>query len=102
MVSRLEQATHSGGCGFCTDFGTQVAAGHGEIFALVAGVGVHHQHVGGLGDGLQPHGVALVGIDAEAAELRRAEAPCPVPHSTRPLETRSSVAMRSATRAGWL
>ncbi len=26
----------------------------------------------------------------------------PVPNSTRPLETRSSVAMRSATRAGWL
>ena len=26
----------------------------------------------------------------------------PVPNSTRPFETRSSVAMRSATRAGWL
>ena len=26
----------------------------------------------------------------------------PVPNSTRPSETRSSVAMRSATRAGWL
>jgi hypothetical protein len=27
MVSRLEQATHSGGCGFCTDFGTRLRQG---------------------------------------------------------------------------
>jgi hypothetical protein len=32
----------------------QVAAGHGEVLALVAGVGVHHQHVGCLGGRLQP------------------------------------------------
>ena len=27
MVSRLEQATHSGGCGFCTGFGTTLRQG---------------------------------------------------------------------------
>ena len=30
------------------------------------------------------------------------DADSPVPQSTRPFETRSRVAMRSATRAGWL
>jgi len=34
--------------------------------------------------------------------ISTAVADSPVPHSTRPLDTRSSVAMRSATRAGWL
>ena len=80
-----------------------VAARHLEELALEAGVGVHRHHVGAL-------------LDAPPATSRRfstgstplkppsssREALSPVPNSTRPLETRSSVAMRSATRAGWL
>jgi hypothetical protein len=27
MVSRLEQATHTGGCGFCSGFGTMLRHG---------------------------------------------------------------------------
>ena len=40
-------------------------------------------------------------VDAEAASSARDD-DSPVPNSTRPFETRSSVARRSATRAGWL
>ncbi len=76
MVSRLEQATHSGGCGFCTGFGTHVAAGHLEKFALEAGIGVHHHHVGALLDGFAPHPPLLDRIEAdiEAAELHQRSA----------------------------
>ena len=37
IVSRREQATHSGGCGFCTGFGHDVARRHGDELAVDAG-----------------------------------------------------------------
>ena len=99
IVSRFEQATQIGGCGFCTGLGTTLRSGNREVLALEAGVGVHHHHVGDLLDGLQPHGPSVGRVDSEPRQLgprgRLAR-----PKSTRPLETRSSVAIRSATRAG--
>ena len=101
MVSRLEHATHIGGCGFCTGFGTRLRQGMSKYCALEAGIGTHRQHVGGLLGRLAPHRASSPpAVDAEAVHLQRAWPTSPVPHSTRPFETRSSVAMRSATRAG--
>ena len=37
MVSRLEQATHSGGCGFCTGFGTTLRHGMSKNSPLKPG-----------------------------------------------------------------
>jgi hypothetical protein len=48
----------------------QIAAGHREIPALVAGIRVHHQHIGDLFQGFLPHGAALRRIDPEAFQLR--------------------------------
>ena len=59
IVSRLEQATHSGGCGRCTGFGTTLRQGIEKILALEARIGVHGHHVGALLDRLAP-GVALL------------------------------------------
>src|SRR5262245_13143880 len=63
IVSRRLHATHTGGCGFWTGFGT----------TLRAGVAVE----GRLGETTErdpepflPHGALLAGIDAESSELR--------------------------------
>ncbi len=37
MVSRLEQATHIGGCGFCTGFGTTLRQGIAKYLPLKPG-----------------------------------------------------------------
>ena len=78
-----------------------VAAGHFEKLALEAGIGVHHHHVGALLDGLvhiRRFSTASKPTLKPPSSIK--DALSPVPNSTRPLETRSSVAMRSATRAG--
>ena len=69
IVSRFEQATHSGGWGFCTGLGTTFAARHGEVLALVARVGVHGHHVAALLHGLLPGRPLVIDGDPEAAEL---------------------------------
>ncbi len=50
--------------------GQHVAARQLEGAALVAGVGLHHHHVGDLLGGLERHGPLLLGGDVEAAELQ--------------------------------
>ena len=50
--------------------GQHVAAGHREILALEARVGLQHHHVGDLLGGLERHGALLLGRDVEAAELQ--------------------------------
>ncbi len=51
--------------------GHDVAAGHGEIFALVTGIGIHRQHVGALLDRLAPLVALLVHRHAIAAEFEQ-------------------------------
>ena len=54
-------------------FRHHVAAGHVEEFALETGIGVHHQHVGALLDGLKPHPPLLGGVKTyvEASEFHQ-------------------------------
>ena len=70
---------------FLYRFGYEIAAGHGEVLAEVTRIRVHHQHVGGFGGGLQPHGMPLLRVDAEAAHLggRRALARTPLDTAAR-------------------
>ena len=70
IVSRLVQAIHIGGCGFCTGFGTTLRQGKEKVLALEAGVGLHHHHVGDLLGRLERHGALFLGRDVEAAELQ--------------------------------
>ena len=48
MVSRLEQATHTGGCGFCNGFGTTLRQGMEKYLPSKPGIGRHHHHVEAL------------------------------------------------------
>ena len=57
--------------GFLHRFGYHVAAGGREESSVVAGVGGHGCHVGGLFRRLEPHVLLQVGIDAKAAGLDR-------------------------------
>jgi hypothetical protein len=50
--------------------GNDIPRRHGEVLPLEAGIGIHHHHVGDLLHRLPPHGAPLVGLDAEALELR--------------------------------
>ena len=52
----------------------QVAAGHGEVLALEAGIGVHHQHVGGLLGRLPPHRAGARRDRCRSRPSRRADA----------------------------
>src|SRR5215472_13347583 len=81
--------------------GEHVARGHGEVFADEARVGVHHHHIGDLFDSLPPHRTTLSRVYTNPSSSAR-DADSPVPQSTRPPETKSRVATRSATRAGGL
>ena len=101
MVSRLEQATQIGGCGFCSGLGTTLRTGmeknlplkpgYGLIAIMLAVCSTASAHIAFFWSGSMPK---------PSSSTREADSP--VPQSTRPSEIRSSVAMRSATRAGWL
>ena len=90
-----------GGCGFCTGFGTTLRGGIRKNLPVVTRVGRPREHERDLCHRLLPHGALLRGVDAEALELhaRRGLAGAELDAAA---ETRSSIAMRSATRAGWL
>ena len=101
IVSRRLQATQSGGCGFCTGFGTTLRGGicTNRPSTPPNGVSVMQR-------------IATSRPSSQASRLLAGSMPkppssaseqdSPEPNSTRPLETRSSVATRSAVRAGWL
>ena len=76
MVSRLEQRHPQRRVRLLQRFRHHVAAGHFEEFALETGIGVHHQHVGALLDGLKPHPPLLGGVetDVEASEFHQRRA----------------------------
>ena len=101
MVSRRVQATHTGGCGFWKGLGTTLRGGmvtNGPAWP-VNGVSVMQRratrvplsHISRLAAGSMPKPPSSASDDDS-----------PVPKSTRPRDNRSKVAMRSATRAGWL
>jgi hypothetical protein len=69
MDSRLEQAIHSGGCGFCKRLGHHVARRHFHELALVTGEGIFHQHADGHAHAFQLHVLFLGLRDVESAQL---------------------------------
>ena len=95
------QATHTGGCGFCSGLGTTLRGGISMCWPLkpVNGSSIMQRietssassHMVRLSAGSMPNPPSSPTDDDS-----------PVPNSTRPLEIRSSVEIRSATRAGWL
>ena len=101
MVSRREQATHSGGWGFCSGLGTtlrggmrtnsesQPANGSSTNIRVIASIASSHIS-------------RFFARSTRKPPSSAAEEDSPVPKSTRPSQTRSRVATRSATRAGWL
>ena len=100
IVVMFEQATHSGGCGFCIGLGTTLRAGksknspcHSQRCSVKAGTSARtdSSHTSRLSRTRRPKGCSSTG-----------PCPSPSPSSTRPPESRSSVATRSATRMGWL
>ncbi len=101
IVSRREQATHSGGCGFCTGLGTTLRGGIDTNLPSmpVKGVSVMHRTATS-----RPSSQAsrLVTGSMLNPPSSASDDDSPEPNSTRPLDTRSSVATRSAVRAGWL
>ena len=99
MVSSCEQATHSGGCGFCRGLGITLRAGKSKYspwyshdVSLNIGISalMPSSHTDRLSRKRRSNGWSSVTLD-----------PSPSPSSTRPRLTRSRVDTRSATRAGW-
>ena len=101
IVSRRLHATHSGGWGFCSGFGTtlrggicshlpsQPANGVSTIMRLTASM-------------WSVHWSRFVSQSTPKPPSSAFDEASPVPRSTRPSDSRSSVATRSATRAVWL
>ncbi len=99
-VSSCEQATHNGGCGFCSGFGRTWRSGMLKYLPRCS-----------LGPSLN------IGMTARTASSKISrllsmstpngsssviEALSPMPNSQRPFDSRSRLATFSATRAGWL
>ena len=101
MVSRRLQATHSGGCGFWTGLGTTLRGGMETYRPSTPpnGVSVMHRTATSRPSS---HASRLVSRSTPNPPSSASEDDSPVPNSTRPLDTRSSMAIRSAIRAGWL
>ena len=99
IVSRREHATHSGGWGFWTGLGTTLRGGivrkrpsapaNGSSTIIRATIASISSHCARLVSRSTPKPSSSAPLDVS-----------PVPNSTRPPETRSSIATVSATRAG--
>jgi hypothetical protein len=101
IVSRREHATHSGGCGFCTGLGTTLRGGIVTYLPStpVNGVSVRQRTAVSRPSS---HASRLVTGSTWKPPSSASDDDSPEPNSTRPPDTRSSVATRSAVRAGWL
>ena len=101
MVSRREHATHKGGCGLCMGLGTTLRGGicTKRPSTPVNGVSVMQRSVT-----CKPSSQAsrFVAGSTRNPPSSASEPDSPEPNSTRPPDSRSSVATRSAVRAGWL
>ena len=95
------QASHSGGCGFCTGLGMTLRAGI-EMYLPsrpVKGVSVMQRSAARVASS---HWARFSPGSTRKPSSSATVDDSPLPNSTRPLETRSSVEIRSATRKGWL
>ncbi len=101
IVSRREHATHSGGCGFCTGLGTTLRGGIDTNLPStpVNGVSVMQRTATSRPSS---HASRLVIGSMRKPPSSASDDDSPEPNSTRPPDTRSSMATRSAVRAGWL
>jgi hypothetical protein len=101
IVSRREQATQTGGCGRWTGLGTTLRGGIVTYAPStpVNGVSVRHRSATS-----RPscHMARFCAGSIRNPPSSASDDDSPVPSSTRPPETRSSMATRSAVRAGWL
>ncbi len=100
-MSRREHATQSGGWGFCIGFGTTLRGGicTKRPSTPVNGVSVMHRRATWSPSS---HASRLVAGSTRKPPSSASEPDSPDPNSTRPPESRSRVATRSAVRAGWL
>ncbi len=101
MVSRRLQATHRGGWGVCTGLGTTLRGGICTKVPSTPPKGVSVMQRTATSSP-SSHAARLTSGSMPNPRSSASEEDSPDPNSTRPLETRSSMAMRSATRAGWL
>jgi hypothetical protein len=101
MVSRRLHATQTGGCGFCTGLGTTLRGGmvtYGPAWP-VNGVSVRHRSAT---RSPSSHIARFSSGSTRKPPSSASDEDSPEPKSARPFDTRSSIATRSATRAGWL
>ena len=101
IVSRRLHATHSGGCGLWSGLGTTLRGGmlQNSLSQPANGSSTNMRAIAGIASS---HISRLRLRSTRKPPSSAAEEDSPVPKSTRPSEIRSSVATRSATRAGWL
>jgi hypothetical protein len=101
MVSRRLHATHTGGCGFCRGLGTTLRGG---IVTYLPWWPVNGSSVMQRTATRRPSShISRFSIGSiRKPPSSASDDDSPVPKSTRPPDTRSSVEMRSAIRAGWL
>src|SRR5579885_2117243 len=101
MLSRRLQAIHSGGCGFCFGLGSTLRCGMEKKRPCQPANG-SSTNMRGMACSASSHCACFRLRSMPKAPSSACDVDSPVPNSTRPPESRSSVAMRSATRAGWL
>ncbi len=101
IVSRREHATHSGGWGFWSGLGTTLRGGMRQNSESQPANG-SSTNIRVIASIASCHISRFLERSTTKPPSSAAEDDSPVPKSTRPSLTRSSVATRSATRAGWL
>ena len=99
-VWSCEQATHSGGCGFCMGLGTTMRSGMFQTLpACSLGPSLNMGRMARTASSKISRLFSMVTPNGSSSVI---EALSPMPNSQRPFDNRSSVATRSATRVGWL
>ena len=100
IVSRRLQATQSGGCGFWSGLGTMLRGGICQNWPVqpANGSSTNMRQIASIASS---HIARFCVRSTRKPPSSAPELDSPVPKSTRPSEIRSSVATRSATRAGW-
>jgi hypothetical protein len=100
-VSGLPAATHIGGCGVRVWLGKDVAAGHREEAAIELVLASRHMCLNWVTIS-SSISLTMSGSWIPNPRCSVVEEPRPIPNSKRPFERWSSIAARSAMRAGWL
>ncbi len=100
IVSRRLQATHIGGCGRCSGLGTTLRGGirKNSLSQPANGSSTNMRAIASMASS---HIARFCRRSTRKPPSSASELDSPVPNSSLPSEIRSSVAARSATRAGW-